>query len=725
VFISYRTSSMLDNLLGNAQHASTARTIELNTSPFTSVLPGKSALEQASPTFRLNRSTSATLEQALQDAETALSKFATDRSFTATMNLAFGDRWNPQVAKQLFQAWAAHDFRNLPKLEIRLGSEINNANGAFASATNTIYISRDFLVQNANNPKAVTSVLIEEIGHAIDFRINKTDAVGDEGDIFSRLVRGEKISAGELMLLKMEDDSATINLGGKSIRIEQSSTLEAARNKDGRLEEFTISAEGKVMQRYQLAVNSSWSGWNDLGLVAGGKELEVVQNQDGRLELFVIGKDNEVYQSYQKAPNGIGGWSGWNKFGLQASEIEVSVDQDGRLEAFAIRTDGSLMQKYQVSVNSSWTGWIDFGRQASEIDMVQNKDGRLELFAIEKGTNEVFQRYQLKANGIGGWSSWNQFGLQAKDIEVVQNKDGRLEAFAIRTDGEVFEKYQTAVNSSWSGWNQFGVKASEIEVAQNADGRLELFAIRDNGGDLLHKWQTAVNSSWSNWTSTNLQAVEVESIRNADGRLEIFAIDISGQVQSQWQLKANGTTGWSSWNQQSGIKAVGEDQLANPINPLGSTKVIEVLNSLLGKKQITDVSGNNPGQCVSFVKQYTYALGFPMNPMGNGGGAKYGFTNFDKPGLSLSSKQAEKITFTGKEIPQAGDIIFFDGTAYGHIAVVQEVLDGGIIRIQESNGNDGALKQGGTSVTRREISLTPSKNTGVYRNIMGWLRLKL
>lgn len=117
------------------------------------------------------------------------------------------------------------DFRALPKLEIWSAAEINGANGAFARATNTIYLSREFLSQNPTNPNAVSNVLLEEIGHYIDSRLNTSDAVGDEGEIFSSLVQGQTVSSQQLQTLKTEDDSAVVNLNGQSVAVEQSLSL--------------------------------------------------------------------------------------------------------------------------------------------------------------------------------------------------------------------------------------------------------------------------------------------------------------------------------------------------------------------------------------------------------------------------------------------------------------------------------------------------------------------
>jgi Ca2+-binding RTX toxin-like protein len=162
-----------------------------------------------------------TLEQSIQITQNVLKAFATAEDFTVKMTIAFGDRFDAKVAQELAQDWSKGDFTALPPIAILSTVEINGAMGAFAKATNTIYLSREYLAQNADNPEAVASVLLEEVGHYIDSRINELEAPGDEGAIFSALVRGETLSEQDLQQLRAEDDFATILLDGQMIIIEQ------------------------------------------------------------------------------------------------------------------------------------------------------------------------------------------------------------------------------------------------------------------------------------------------------------------------------------------------------------------------------------------------------------------------------------------------------------------------------------------------------------------------
>jgi hypothetical protein len=158
------------------------------------------------------------LETAWNSVTEMLRDFAQSPDFAAKMALAFGQGVN---VSPLQAAWAAGDFSMLPRIEVRTAKRINGANGAYAAALDTIFISEEFLNQNAGNVDAIASVILEEIGHAVDGRLNESDSLGDEGAIFSALVRGETLNPQQLGLLNAEDDTATVTLDGQVVEIEK------------------------------------------------------------------------------------------------------------------------------------------------------------------------------------------------------------------------------------------------------------------------------------------------------------------------------------------------------------------------------------------------------------------------------------------------------------------------------------------------------------------------
>ena len=89
---------------------------------------------------------------------------------------------------------------------------LGTANGAYAISTNRIYLS-DHFVSRASQ-QSLDAVVLEEYGHFVDTQVNGTDTAGDEGELFSTIVRGISLSVAELSRIKAEDDHGIMSLGG-------------------------------------------------------------------------------------------------------------------------------------------------------------------------------------------------------------------------------------------------------------------------------------------------------------------------------------------------------------------------------------------------------------------------------------------------------------------------------------------------------------------------------
>jgi Ca2+-binding RTX toxin-like protein len=138
---------------------------------------------------------------------------------------AFGSSYDQVAASELLSAFAQGNYDALPEIKILSNTVLGATNGAFAAQKNEIYLNERFLLANTGHIQAIANVLIEEIGHFIDAKINTVDNAGDEGEIFAKLVQGESISQQELLVLKGEDDTKMITLDGHNVLIEQNFTV--------------------------------------------------------------------------------------------------------------------------------------------------------------------------------------------------------------------------------------------------------------------------------------------------------------------------------------------------------------------------------------------------------------------------------------------------------------------------------------------------------------------
>ncbi len=159
------------------------------------------------------------LQTTLNKTYNQLKNFAGLNDFWNLFEIAFGTQYDHTVATNLRSQWLVGDFSSFPQIEVLDSSILGNASGAYGTSTNKIYLAANFL--DTATDTDIIAVLLEEYGHFVDAHINQTDSAGDEGDIFSRLVRGNILSAETLQALKSENDWATITIDRQSIEVEQ------------------------------------------------------------------------------------------------------------------------------------------------------------------------------------------------------------------------------------------------------------------------------------------------------------------------------------------------------------------------------------------------------------------------------------------------------------------------------------------------------------------------
>ncbi len=148
-----------------------------------------------------------------------LNTYAFSNNFSKILKSAFGDNYNQLQAESIRSQWKKNNFSYLPEIKVVSASVLSKANGAYATTTNKIYLSDSFLKTASQD--AINAVLLEEVGHYLDAKINRADTKGDEGEYFSALVRGVNLSASEITRIKNEDDHVVITLNVQNITVEE------------------------------------------------------------------------------------------------------------------------------------------------------------------------------------------------------------------------------------------------------------------------------------------------------------------------------------------------------------------------------------------------------------------------------------------------------------------------------------------------------------------------
>ena len=173
----------------------------------------------------MSQYTKTILENSIEYSQNLLLDYLNQPEVSQDLSVAFGDAFDSDAGISILQSLSENQSDRLPQVEIRSAAEINHAKAAYSFNTNTIYFSEEFITANANDPGKIARVYLEEVGHYLDFEANITDAPGDEGAIFASLVTGEELTSEELTTLQAEDDTATINLDGAEIAVEQANEI--------------------------------------------------------------------------------------------------------------------------------------------------------------------------------------------------------------------------------------------------------------------------------------------------------------------------------------------------------------------------------------------------------------------------------------------------------------------------------------------------------------------
>ena len=157
-----------------------------------------------------------------------LAAWAVQPEFGERLAVAFGVGLEPAAVSAL-QGELVSGSYELPQIELRSVAELQGALGAYGLETGKIYLSEAFVAANlaaeeAAEEEPILAVLLEEVGHALDARLNPgADAAGDEGAIFSALVRGQALSEAQLAVLRVEHDQAVLLLDGQAVTVERAS----------------------------------------------------------------------------------------------------------------------------------------------------------------------------------------------------------------------------------------------------------------------------------------------------------------------------------------------------------------------------------------------------------------------------------------------------------------------------------------------------------------------
>jgi serralysin len=249
------------------------------------------------------------LQAGLDRAAAQLNDWLQGKDSLQQLDLAFGSNWNRSRGSRLLQNWARG--KQLPKVEIVLASQLNGASGAFDSTNDTIYISQELVDRQ---PDLLSAVLLEELGHYFDKAVNTLDSPGDEGAIFSKLVRGVQISSSELASLQQENDRTQVTIGGTVRTLELSGTY-GTTTVDGSLADWTASE-----RLDSVATGTAQAGYELYGKYAANNYLFAIRSAQN------IGTSTTIWLNTDR--NTATGYQIWGFAG--GAEYNINFAADGK-----------------------------------------------------------------------------------------------------------------------------------------------------------------------------------------------------------------------------------------------------------------------------------------------------------------------------------------------------------------------------------------------------------
>ncbi len=378
-----------------------------------------------------------------------LSSFSGVDNFWNLFDTAFGTQYNRSVAESLRLQWQSGDFSQLPQIEVINSSILGNANGAYASSMNKIYLSDSFIA-NATSA-AISAVLLEEIGHFVDAQVNQSDSAGDEGAIFTALVQGNSLDTETLQALKAEDDHATITVNGEVIAIEQNTNTIQTATGDGGLV-VTVDELGNFSGALYDPLGSKTSSTTTYRSFVA---LGIIGTTGARTVLNSSDSNNEAFTNFNSTTTN-------STFTVGGLQFQLRQTVQDTLNTTSIRTGSRLDQTYTIT--NSTTATINF-------DLIRYVDGDLDFDgSLIDGGGRIVQNGQEilfeTDSGGTGQTDTTFFGITGTGGTIPTTNRWELDSYgSLRSNVLAGSSLRNTIVRGDSDSNQFIDAGSEYDVA--------------------------------------------------------------------------------------------------------------------------------------------------------------------------------------------------------------------------------------------------------------------
>ncbi|MFM6006269.1 MAG: bluetail domain-containing putative surface protein [Sphaerospermopsis kisseleviana] len=374
------------------------------------------------PRVQNNMTTRQTSTKIISSIYEILKQYAISDNFWTILETAFGTNYNHHKAASIRSQWQNNNFSFLPQVQVISSSVLGTANGGYAAKGNKIYLSDTFL-QSATQSQ-INAVLLEEIGHYLDYRINRTDTKGDEGEYFSALLRGVTLSDSEISQIQNEDDRKNITLKGRNISLEASGTTV--------YQTIKLGSVNYEYQYYDLAYRYKVSDNNVVwGSRKGANAVLYLYNDSTTIPIA-----NTVYSSTSQSD-----------FSISGNTVVYAKTDGTDKEIYSY--NGGVTTKLTNNSNNDYAPQIS----GSNIVWYSNDGTDVEIFrrngtTTTQLTNNSFDEFDLKLSGIYAvWAGWD-----GNDYEIYLNNGTTTTQLTNNTTDD-YSPVISANKVAWFNWN--------------------------------------------------------------------------------------------------------------------------------------------------------------------------------------------------------------------------------------------------------------------------------
>lgn len=355
----------------------------------------------------------------------------------------------------LLHQWATGD-QTFPKIEVLPAATLRGANGAYASETNRIYLSQEFVLHS--EPPAIVGVLLEEVGHWLDAQMGRADARGDEGAIFSKLVQGEAISDPGLRFLQAEDDTALISIEGQTIAIEQAEAYEGTNLNQLRAGLDQLFSGLQNALKSQVFASRLPLVGDTLKNSASDAVQFITQLQtslDSAIDSLTNPTGEQIRGAIATALNSLGVLQDFNGDGLKdAQDIEVLESTDNLQFSFKVGKDGaSFSTPLSTTVGLPNLGLSIDGSVAAKLDYgfnlafgLNKTDG---FYLDTSASNELSLGLDLTTPGLNANARLGFLQFNAIDQGTQFNGDFAIDLTDANADNKLFLPELTAIGTNY------------------------------------------------------------------------------------------------------------------------------------------------------------------------------------------------------------------------------------------------------------------------------------